>query len=240
VEPSRPAHRFASEFAALLAHELRNPLNVILASLDLLLEGALGPLTSDQAEQLRDAVRSASEVVDLLNAALDLSRADAGQATLTVQEVDVATLLREIDEGTRHLQQQSNAAFVWHAAPNLPTIRVDAMKLKIVLKNLVVNALKFTERGSVMLDAQRVGHHVEFSVIDTGRGIPAEALPFIFDAFRQVDAPQRQRLGGLGLGLYIAQRLVELMGGTITVASELGRGSVFRVRVPIAPPRPEG
>ena len=235
VEQSRRGPHIESEFVALLAHELRNPLNVVLSSLELLLEGEFGDLTADQAEQLRRVARNASEMVDVVNAALDLSRADAVHATLKMREISVASLLHEIDEGTRHLQRRPHVPFVWHVAPDLPPLCIDPVKLKIVLKNLVVNALKFTTQGGVMLDVHRAENCVEFSVIDTGPGIPAEALPIIFDAFRQVETPQPQRGSGVGLGLYIARRLVELMGGTIAVDSALGRGSVFRVRLPLAP-----
>jgi len=236
-DPPNRAYSIDDEFVRVLAHEVRNPLAVIMGSTDLLLDGEFGSLTAAQTQELQSISRNAAEILELFNAALDLSRADAGHVTLAPREVNLTTLLHEIDMGTRHLQSRPSVAFVWRVAPDLPAICTDAVMLKIVLKNLVVNALKFTEAGKVMLDACLVKDGIEFSVIDTGPGVPAETLPFIFDAFRQAEQPKLQPHRGVGLGLYIARRLVEIMGGTIAVESELGRGCIFRVQLPLVPAR---
>jgi len=126
---------------------------------------------------------------------------------------------------------------VFNVAADVPPLRTDPLKLKMVLKNLVGNAIKFTERGSITVTARRVNGRVDIGVTDTGMGIARDAIPVIFDAFRQVDQSSAQRQGGAGLGLYITRRLLDLLGGTITVDSELGRGSTFRVSLPLDPSR---
>ena len=230
LEGLKRANRFKSELLGVLAHELRNPLNIIVGSVELLLEGAFGSLTSEQAEQLQHAAKRAGDMAELLTAALDLSRAEAGQAVLDAREVQIVDLLREIETETRDARERRDIAFAWFVAPDLPAFSTDPTKLKIVLKNLVVNGLKFTERGGVTLDAHLREDGVEFCVADTGVGIPADALSVIFDAFRQV--PSSIRHGGVGLGLYIVRRLLDIMGGHVTVDSTPGRGSLFRVWIP--------
>ena len=127
--------------------------------------------------------------------------------------------------------------FIWNVPPTLPRLHTDRMKLKVVVKNLVANAVKFTERGSVTIAARLVEGGIEVSVSDTGIGIAPEALPIIFEPFRQVDSSQTRPNGGVGLGLYIVRRLLDALGATIGVESEVGRGSTFRVGIPLAPDR---
>lgn len=240
LDDFKRATRVDAEFVGVLAHELRNPLNIIMGYVDLLLEGVFGSLTSEQTQPLRYVEKNAGEILDLFGAALELSRADAGDVALELRDVDVPELLREIEADTSHLRQRQEVAFVWYAASGLPRISTDSVKLKVVLKNLVGNALKFTERGSVMLDAHLCDGGIEFSVADTGVGIAPEALPIIFEAFRQAEATKARRLSGVGLGLYIARRFVELLGGRITVDSRVGLGSIFKVWIPLAvQPRPQ-
>jgi signal transduction histidine kinase len=231
VEELKRAHRLMSDFVGALSHELRNPLNLIVNSIDLAVEGAFGGLTPEQAEHLVRVARIAENMTGLINAALDLMRAEAGRVAADLREVDVSELVREIDAETRELRKPE-VAFVWHAAPNLSRVYTDPAKLKIVLSNIVVNALKFTEQGSVMLDAHPRDGGIEFSIADTGVGIPAAALPTVFEAFSQGHASPLRRRAGAGLGLYIARRLVEMLGGSIAVESEVGRGSIFCVWTP--------
>ena len=121
---------------------------------------------------------------------------------------------------------------MWRVEAQLPTIYTDPGKLKVVLKNLLSNAVKFTKEGSITVEAQAQGAGVVISVTDTGIGIPADAQAFIFEPFRQVDSSTTRPYSGSGLGLHIVRRLLELLGGTVTVESEVGRGSTFRVWVP--------
>lgn len=232
IEALQRANRLKSELIAVLAHELRNPLHIIVGSIELLLEGAFGNLTPEQAEQLQHAAKRAGEIAELFNAALDLSRADAGQVALEVRDVNVPDLVREIDLETRELRERRQVAFAWEVAPDLLAVPTDPTKLKIILKNLVINGLKFTEQGGVTLDAHPREGGIQFSVADTGVGIPTDALCSIFEAFRQV--PSTIHRSGVGLGLYIVRRLLEIMGGRVTVDSAPGRGSIFQVWIPVA------
>jgi two-component system, sensor histidine kinase and response regulator len=146
-------------------------------------------------------------------------------------------LLQEVEAETQDVRQQSNLEFRWQIEGNLPHIHTDAGKLKVVIKNLIGNAVKFTPAGSITVEAHKRWGGVEMSVTDTGIGIPEEALVFIFEPFRQVQNSVTNRAGGTGLGLYIVKRLLELVGGTIEVESKLGRGSTFRLWVPLRSPR---
>ena len=128
-------------------------------------------------------------------------------------------------------------AIEWHLAAEVPALRTDAVKVRMVLKNLVSNAIKFTERGAVHVTADRVGDRVRLTVSDTGIGIPAEELPHLFEPFRQSHGPRSRRAGGVGLGLFIVHRLVGLLGGEIAVESAPGRGTTFAVELPcVVPP----
>jgi signal transduction histidine kinase len=161
-----------------------------------------------------------------------MSRLQAGQVRLEPELVHIDDFLAEMALAVPLPRDKAGLALDWRAEGEVPPIYTDRLKLKVVLKNLVRNGIKFTERGGVAVTAIAARGGVEFRVQDTGIGIPADQHSVIFDAFRQ-GVPNGDRvLGGVGLGLYIAQRLVAMMGGTITVESELGSGSTFRVWLP--------
>jgi signal transduction histidine kinase len=223
--------RIKSEFVATISHELRSPLSVIMGYGDLLLDDAFGPLSAEQRQPVERIGASAHELHELITSTLDLSRIEAGSLQLEVEEVEVAEIVRRLAEETHEIRQKPGLRFSWQIAPDLPALRTDPLKLKVVLKNLVVNAIKFTEEGSVTVEARRHEDGVEFAVVDTGAGIPADALARIFEAFRQ-EGESRGRRAGVGLGLYIVRRLVDLLGGTVRVESEIGQGSTFRVWIP--------
>ena len=232
VEELGRASRLKSDFVATMSHELRTPLNVIVGYNSLLLDGAFGDLTPEQLDTVQRVEDSAHELLDLINATLDVSRLEAGGLPLDLREVAVADLIAEVDAETRALQQKPGVRFVWQVEPQLPRLRTDPLKLKVVLKNLIGNAVKFTDEGSVTVAAHRRDGVMEFSVADTGIGIPPEARELIFEPFRQADSSPTRRYGGVGLGLYIVRRFLEILGGAVTVDSEVGRGSTFQVTVP--------
>ncbi len=176
--------------------------------------------------------KNAWELLELINATLSLSRLETGQLAPEVCETDLHELIARIDAEVRHQYDRPGLEFRWEIEPHLRPLHTDPMKLKVILKNLVGNALKFTDEGSVRVSVEPVGDGVQIEVHDTGIGIAPEMRPIIFEPFRQVEASIDRRFGGVGLGLHIVQRFVTLLGGTIELESELGRGSTFRVWVP--------
>jgi len=239
VEELERVNRFKSDFVANMSHELRTPLNVIIGYHELLLEGTFGALTTEQTEPLKRADERARELVDLINATLDLSRLEARALGVEVREFDVAGVLEELAREMPAPTEKPHLQVVWNVPADLPLLRGDRVKTKMVLKNLVHNAIKFTPRGSVMTSVESHDGGMEFVIVDTGIGIPPEAQALIFEPFQQGDTTVGKHYGGVGLGLYIVRRLLDMLGGTITLHSAPGRGSTFRVWLPLdaaAPP----
>jgi signal transduction histidine kinase len=221
-----------ANFVASVSHELRTPLQAILGYHELLLDGKYGPLTSEQTEILTRVKKNTESLLDLVKATLELSCLQAKTIQLQLGEIRIDEFIGGMAAEVQALHQNSNVAVVWHVAPDLPALRTDPVKLKMLLTNLVTNAIKFTEQGSVTIAVQRDAGGVEFCVSDTGPGITPEVREIIFEPFRRVE-PALRRAEGVGLGLYLVRRLVECFGGRITVTSEVGCGSCFRVWIPL-------
>jgi signal transduction histidine kinase len=232
---SLAANRLKSEFVSTMSHELRTPLGIIKGYVELLLDDAFGTLNAAQVETLRMIDKRSRELFDLINATLDLNRLDAGKLPVELKEINLADLLRALDTETHDLRDKPSVHFAWNVDPDLPPLSTDPAKLKVILRNLILNAVKFTTHGSVTVRADGRDGGVEICVEDTGIGIAPVARALIFEPFRQGDGSITRRYGGVGLGLYIVRRLVDLLGGTITVESEVGKGSTFRVWVPSSP-----
>lgn len=232
VEELERANNLKSDFLATMSHELRTPLNIIMGYADLLLEGEFGLLTGEQSDILRRVGINARELLNLITATLDVSRLEAGRMPVEIGAVHVAKLIGELQQETERVRDKSELRFVWRVEPGLPVLHTDRTKLKVILKNLINNAIKFTSEGSVTVDAFACTDGVEFWVSDTGIGIAPEVIPEIFEMFRQADSSTTRPYGGVGLGLYIVRRLLELLGGTVSVESTVGSGSTFRVWVP--------
>jgi len=230
---AQAASRLKSEFVATMSHELRTPLNVILGYTELLLDGEFGGTTPGQAATLRRIDRRAHELLDLINSTLDVNRLESGRLPMELREIEVPVLLKTLQAETQDLCENPDVSLRWDSAPPLPRLRTDPAKLQIVLKNLIGNAMKFTEQGAVTVAACERDGGVEITVSDTGVGIAPEVLPTIFEPFRQGDGSDTREYGGVGLGLYIVRRLTNLLGGTINVESEVGKGSTFRVWLPL-------
>ncbi len=232
VEEVGRANEVKSHFVATLSHELRNLVAALRGYTFFLRSG--GRLGEQDANAVRLAEACARELGELVNATLDLSRFEARRVPLDLQEVGLARLL---DEMAREVQPLADAKGIEIAADlgdgNLGTIRTDPMKLRMALRNLLSNAVKFTERGGVRLEAERNGNGVDLLVRDSGVGIAAEFLATIFEPFEQAHGTESRRKGGAGLGLYLVRRLVTILGGTVTVESEIGGGSTFRIRLPL-------
>ncbi len=229
-EQAEIANRLKSDFLSIISHELNTPLVSIIGFNDLLLDGVAGKLTEEQIDDLKKIDKNSKKLLELLNAILDFIRLEA--KSVETKEVNLSDLIEETKSETRVLISESGLNFVWKVDPDLPHIDTDPTKLKVILKNLISNAVKFTEKGSVTLDILKRDSCIEISVSDTGIGIPPESLPIIFEPFRQVESPLTRRHGGVGMGLYIAKRLLEILGGNIKVESEVGSGSTFRVWIP--------
>lgn len=234
VDELARANKLKSEFVATMSHELRTPLNVIIGYGDLLLDGAMGDVNEDQTDALRRIQVNAWELLELINATLDLSRLEAGQVDLDIQPTDLSALLAEFAASAED-RARPGVGFSCRCSEELPVVRTDPGKLKVILKNLVSNAFKFTESGSVDVAIVPDPDDSSYRLVvrDTGIGITAEHQRIIFDAFRQADGSISRKFGGVGLGLHIVQRLTDLLGGTVTVESEIGRGATFTVSLPV-------
>jgi signal transduction histidine kinase len=232
VEELERANRVRSEFVATVSHELRTPLNIILGYGDLLLTDTFGPLNEEQRGTLQRMDRRARELLELVNSTLEVSRLERGQVPIDVQATSLRDLLATIDAETHELQERAGIVLALDVAGGDVELRTDPAKLKVVLKNLVVNALKFTEQGSVTVRVTAGDDDATIAVTDTGIGIPRDALDLVFQAFRQAHAPTTRGHGGVGLGLFIVARFVELLRGTVSVESQVGIGSTFVVTLP--------
>ncbi len=227
--------RYKSEFLANMSHELRTPLNSSLILAKLLADNKDGTLTEEQVKYARAILSSNNDLLALINDILDLSRIEAGHVELADEVVVVDSVLQRLRETFEPMARQKGLALEIEADALAPTQLVaDNQRLQQILKNLLANALKFTEHGKVSLHVRAGGNgRVRFDVCDTGIGIAREQLPVIFEAFRQADGSTRRRYGGTGLGLSISRDLAERMGGSIQVDSEPGRGSCFILELPL-------
>ncbi|MEU4476939.1 sensor histidine kinase [Micromonospora sp. NPDC023966] len=227
----RAASESKSRFLANVSHELRAPVTAIIGLGRLLGDSASDPLTAEQARQVGLIRSSAADLLGLVNELLDLAKAESGRLEPNWVEVDLRGLFGQLRGTLRALATRPEVELVVEEPPAPATLRSDEVLLAQVLRNLLHNGLKFTERGEVRLRAERRGDLWSLSVTDTGAGIPPELHERIFEEFYQV--PGTTRVGGIGLGLPYARRLVTLLGGTLELTSEPGRGSTFTVVLPV-------
>jgi len=222
------------EFLASVSHEIRTPVNVVLGYADLLLEDAFGKLAPAQREIVQRIGKNADDLSRLINDLIDLSRLDAGRLKIEIGAVDLAPLFGELSGIVEVMlagKAGEDVSFTASVAADCPRVSADPDRLKQILSNLLVNAAKFTERGSIALRAERRGEdQVLVSVTDTGVGIPPSAHAAIFEPFRQLH--EHGRTGGAGIGLAVSARLAQRMGGTLAVESEPGRGARFTLTLP--------
>jgi signal transduction histidine kinase len=229
------ASEHKSQFVSSVSHELRTPLNAIIGLTEMMVTNAARFGTEKAQEPLQRVHRAGTHLLGLINQVLDLSKIEAGKLELNPQSVQLAPLMDEVAGTARQLAQEKNNRLVVEVQENLGTITVDPMRLRQILLNLLSNACKFTKEGEVRLQARKVADGrdwIELSVSDTGMGMTPQQQARLFEEFTQADATTAQRFGGTGLGLAITRKLARMMGGDVTVASELGKGSVFTVRLP--------
>jgi len=225
--------RLKSEFLATMSHELRTPLNSILGFTSLMREGMSGPLNDEQRRQLGFVHSSGEHLLALINDLLDLSRIESGRMELAVAPFDFATVAAEVGHQLQPLAERKGLVLEIRVPHTLPMLG-DRRKCYQVLLNLANNAVKFTERGTVRIEAQARAGRLHACVVDTGIGIRPEQLRLLFEAFRQLDGTPRRLYEGTGLGLHLSRKLLDLMAGDIDVDSTFGSGSRFRFSVPLA------
>ena len=232
-EELKCASQCKEEFLGVMSHELRTPLSIVMGYNQLLLEGEFGPLTPEQAVILQKAEQNSQELLNLIDVLLDLNRLEAGHLPVDLREIHLSDLMSEIEAETWALREKPGLRLVWQVASDLPRLCTDPLKLKVVIKELLRNAVKFTDQGQVTVGVHPRNGGVEIWVADTGIGIEPETAPGIFELFRQADGSATRRYGGVGAGLYRVKRLLELLGGTIKVESAVGYGLTFRLWIPI-------
>ncbi|PBB91632.1 hypothetical protein CK215_15280 [Mesorhizobium sp. WSM3864] len=232
-EELEAASRHKSQFLANMSHELRTPLNSVLGFTELLVDGIYGELPDKAKATVARVQANGRHLLGLINDVLDLSKIEAGQLTLAIEDYSVAQIVRSTVTAVEPLARAKGLELSATVAENLPIGRGDERRLTQILLNLAGNAVKFTETGAVDILADAVDGRFEIAVRDTGPGIASKDQALIFEEFQQVDNSSTRQKGGTGLGLAISKRIAEMHGGTLDVESVIGSGSTFRLKVPI-------
>ena len=230
------ANRLKSQFLASMSHELRTPLNGIIGFSELLIDAKPGPVNARQKEYLGDILSSGRHLLQLINDVLDLSKVEAGRMELHPEEFSVSRAIDEVCSVMAAVSAKKRIDVRKDVAPEVPTVRLDRQKFIQILYNLLSNAVKFTdEGGEVGISVEMAGTDaMRVEVRDTGIGIRTEDFSKLFVEFRQLDSGATRRYEGTGLGLALTKKIVEFQGGTITVRSEVGRGSLFTIVLPLS------
>ena len=220
-----------------MSHELRTPMTSIIGFTELLLEDIEDPVSRGQRELLLKVSNNSHRLLGMVNDLLDLSRMESGRMPISIEEVELARLISQIVANMSPLARDKNVKFLTPGKLSLPSVYTDEAKLSQILINLVSNAIKFTQSGKIEISAEVAGGKAIISVSDTGIGIAKKDLRLIFDEFHRVSEIGRKKVPGTGLGLAITKRLCKLLGGKISVASEVGVGSTFTVTLPNHQPK---
>jgi signal transduction histidine kinase/DNA-binding response OmpR family regulator len=235
-QAAEESNRAKSAFLASMSHELRTPLNAIIGYSEMLREDAEECREERSIADLLRITAAGKHLLTLINEVLDLSKVEAGKTELVWEEASPSQILEDAAAAMAPLASKNGNKLTTHCAPGLPAMRVDVVKFRQSLYNLLSNACKFTRNGMVGVDVAGVvengAHAIEWRVSDTGIGIASDQMGKLFQPFSQVDVSTSRQYGGTGLGLAISQRFCELMGGSIAVASEPGKGSTFTIRLP--------
>lgn len=229
------ANRLKSEFLANVSHELRTPLNAIITLSDILIRGMPGKLNPEQVKQLEIIQRSGKNLLNLINDILDLSKIEAGKIEPIYSVIPIQAVIEETMEHIRPLCVDKGLALEYICTPDVPKeIYSDQDKITKAVVNLVSNAVKFTEKGKIAVRMNLHGpSELRISVTDTGIGIPEDRIEEIFNEFHQIDSSDSRNYGGTGLGLSITKRVMEILGGSVSVVSSPGKGSTFTLSIPL-------
>jgi len=228
------ANQAKSQFLTVMSHELRTPLNAIIGYEDLLEAGVAGPLTDKQVEHLRRIKNGAEQLLSLISQILSLARIESGKEEVDYHSIDVANLASEVTSLMEGLAEQKGLSMSATLPDDEVRTRTDPGKVRQILLNLVGNAVKFTEEGEVEISLEQQGDQAVFRIRDTGPGVPDEYHEKMFEPFIQVDLSNTRKHGGTGLGLAVSRELARLLGGDLSVESELGAGSTFILTLPVS------
>jgi signal transduction histidine kinase len=232
-QDAEAASHAKSMFLANMSHELRTPLNAVIGLSDLLLLDGGDPLTKRQQQYIEGIVQSGRHLLALVNDVLDLAKIEAGKQQLELEPVPTSDAISEAVAVLQSFAGTRGVELISEVPPDVPHIIADPIRLRQILYNLISNAVKFTDRhGRVQVSAEPDARGVAIRVTDTGIGIAPTDIQRLFRAFEQVNLPSGDRPGGTGLGLALTKRLVDMHGGTIDVASQVGTGTTFTVRLP--------
>lgn len=233
-ERAESADRAKSQFLANMSHEVRTPLNAIIGYDEAILAGMVGEITDHQREVLGHVQFNSHRLLNLINDILDLSKIESGSMEVYIAPMEPKKVAQQIVASLKGLAKQKNVELSMRISHSVPEIIMsDQKKVEQVITNLLSNAIKFTEKGSVMIEIDSHTYDTLIvTVTDTGIGIEVDALDYIFEPFRQVDGTATRKYKGTGLGLAISKRLIESLGGTIDIRSEINTGSTFTVRIP--------
>jgi signal transduction histidine kinase len=225
------ANKAKDEFLNVMSHELRTPLNVIGGYGQVLSQGILGEVNHDQKDAAEKIIYHSTDLLRMINQILQVGKLQAGSVQAYIENIDLNDMIKNL-KNTFDALPKKGLSLNWDVPSDLPVVRTDGDKLAHVLQNLLYNAIKFTEEGSVTLFARCAGQFIEFKVKDTGIGIPQDMMSVIFDMFRQVDSSQTRSQGGLGIGLFIVKKFTEILGGKIKVGSTPGLGTTVTLTIP--------
>jgi signal transduction histidine kinase len=244
AEDLRRSNKVKDDFLSIMSHELRTPLSIVMNCAEIIRAGIVGEINKEQADILDRLMTQAKNQLTLVNGILHATRMETEQLTACLENVDLKEFLENLRSDYAISFSKDNVELRWNLASDLPIASLDRDKLRHILENLINNAIKFTELGSITVSARLVevgslskgAHHrswLELEVADTGVGMPADSLALIFEKFCQLDATSTRLHGGVGIGLYLVNRFATVLGGDVTVKSQLGKGSTFTVTIPV-------
>ncbi|CAG0926804.1 partial two-component system, sensor histidine kinase ChiS, partial [Planctomycetaceae bacterium] len=239
VERMREVDRLKTQFLANMSHELRTPLNSIIGFSRVILRGIDGPISELQQTDLTSIYNSGQHLLSLINNILDLSKIEAGKMELSIEPLDLRDIAKSVMSTAIALVKDKTVRLNQEVPDDLPTVMADQTRVRQIMLNLVSNAAKFTEKGSITLRVKTYPKEVYISVTDTGIGVADDKLEHIFEEFTQADASTTRRYGGTGLGLAITKKFVEMHKGRIWVESQVGVGSTFTFTLPREQPMEE-